>query len=575
MQMKIKKLSISIIVVVIGLILLLQLLSYVNFYSWGKRQTDMIFEDKVADIRSKISSEIAVVENVAFNLCVDNSVQNMIYHSTPSTLIKNVREVSDKMGIYTYNAKNIKYVAIAMNDEIVCSSISNNALDGLFMLSEYAIKDGKDKMENNRYIGHYRHKNKVYFTYLAKIFPLDTGLSTSAGGYTIVLFELGDEIFGETSTEDSGGKMVAVLEDMEGKVLSSNCETAEVGEEYIPQKDKNIISKAVFIDEISSELNIFIPSYAILDIGQPMGIFLILIVIFAIVIFSFLMVTLINTILKSILEIERGAQKISNGDYSYRLKVRGENEISNIATVMNGVLDAVEKYNQERINATNKLFEAKLLQKQAEISHMQNQISPHFLYNSLEQINSLARKSNNGELIAITNIMAATFRYNTDSSKLSTVGEDIDYAFNYFNVINLRREKPISVSYNVSEQILQLPILKMVFQPIFENIIKHAFTHDEEGMITIIGESDQEYATIRIEDNGRGIPAEELEKIRTKLEDTESEESASKWGGIGLLNVHKRLRIYYDDKTCGIDIDSPLGNGTIVSVTIRKPVGEQ
>jgi len=569
--MKIKTLSILIIIVVISLILLLQLLSNIIFLRWGNQQIDMIFESTVADVSSKISDEIDMVENVAFNISVDDSVQNMMYHSTRSTLVKNAQEVSNKMEIYTFNTKNIKYAAIAMGDDIICSSATSDTFaDPLLMLSEYAVKDGRTKIENNRYIGHYRYKDKIYFAYLSKIFPLDTSLLPGTEGYVIVFFELGDDIFSKRGTEDTSEQLVAVLVNMERKVLASNSDMAVVGEEYMPQKDGNIVSKTVFLDEIFCELNVSMPAYAILDVGQPMGVLRFLIVIFAIIIFAFLMVTLINTILKSILEIERGAKKISSGDYSYRLRMRGKNEISNIATVMNEVLDAVEEYNQDRINATNKLYETKLLQNQAEISHMQNQISPHFLYNSLEQINCLARENNMRELIAITNIMAATFRYNTDGSKLSTVGEDIDYAFNYFNVINLRRVKPISVSYNVPDEILHWPILKMIFQPILENIIKHAFSHEEEGMVTISGTSDEDYAVVWIEDNGRGIPAEELEKIRKKLEFTESEDSTSKWGGIGILNVHKRLRMHYDDPACGISIDSNCGKGTVVSVKIRR-----
>lgn len=569
--MKIKTLSISIIIVVISLILLLQLFSYLIFLRWGNQQIDLMFESTVSDISSKINSEIDMIEDVAFNISVDSDVQNMMYHSTRSTLVENVQEACSQMGIYIFNVKNIKYAAVAIGDDVVCSSTPRNtSADGLLILSENVIKDGKTKMEDNRFIGNYRYKNKIYFAYLSKMFSLDTGLSPETDGYTVVLFELGDDIFGDRELETSNDQLVAVLMDSEQNVLLSNSDTAQVGEEYKPQKSGNIVSKSVFLDEISCELNVSMPSYAILDIGQPMGILLVLIVVFAVVIFSFLMVTLINTILKSILEIERGAKRISSGDYSYRLKKRGKNEISNVVSAINGVLDAVEKYNQERINATNKLYEAKLLQKQAEISHMQNQISPHFLYNSMEQINSLARKSNNRDLIAFTNIMAATFRYNTDGSELSTIGEDIDYTFNYFNVINLRRATPISVIYNVPEEILHWSILKMIFQPIFENIIKHAFSHDEEGLVTITGEYDEDYAIIRIEDNGRGIPAEELETLKKKLENAESREDASKCGGIGILNVHKRLRIYYDDMSCGISIDSTYGMGTVVSVKIRK-----
>ena len=210
------------------------------------------------------------------------------------------------------------------------------------------------------------------------------------------------------------------------------------------------------------------------------------------------MLTLVRIIVKSILEIDEGAKIICRGNYEYRIEDKYKNEISNIVSAMNKTLDAVEEGNRAKLIAQEKFFEAELLQKQAEITSMQNQISPHFLYNSMEYINNIAQKHNIQDIIAITNIMAETFRYNTYGSKIATVGEDIDYAFNYFNIINLRRAVPIGIQYDVPEDILKLPILKMTFQPIIENVIKHAFKDGKMGELSISGHCYGVYSMVEV-----------------------------------------------------------------------------
>lgn len=565
--MKIKRLSILIIVIVIGLMLIAQMLSFINFRIWGNKQANILFENIVMDISDRITAEISAVKSVAFNISVDETVQDNIFKFNIRERARNLKNFENVLEKYSLNSKSIRYVGVVVEEEIICFSILNGQQgNGLYSLTERVLSDYKKQKNKDAFIGNYIYGDRSYFVCVSDIFSLDVINGREKQKAQVVIFFDPAALLSINRNIDETKVQIAIT-DKEDIVLASNG-VLKTGEKCTFNKNSIIITKTAEFDETSCKVHVAVPVNEVLDVMQPSYVLLILMLVFTIAVFAFLMITLMKAILKPILEIEKGASIITNGNYEYRFNQQGENEISNIAVAINGILDAVEKSNDEKLSVSEKLFEVTLLQKQAEISHMQNQISPHFLYNSMEQISSIAKQNNLPEIVAITNIMADTFRYNTDGTELTTVGEDIDYAFNYFNIINLRRTNPISVIYSVSDEVLVCKCLKMIFQPVLENIIKHAFKNNKDGTVEITGYCTEEYVIIDVKDNGFGIEEERLSKIKKMLDENESIEKAD--GGIGVLNVHRRLRIFSDDESCGISIESKLNEGTVVRIKFKK-----
>lgn len=565
--MKIKKLSILIIVIVIGLMLVAQMLSFVNFRIWGNKQADVLFENIVTDITDRIDEEINTVENVAFNISVDKTVQNNIFNFDIRQRARDIKNFENALIKHSLNSNSIRYVAVIVEDEVICfATLKGFSGHRLHKLTEKVLSDYKSCKKENVFVGNYIDGEKAYFAYVSGIFSLDIiSGRKNRDAQVMILFDPADLISGNKNIDKT--KVQIAISDKQNVVLASNS-ALKIGEKCSFDRNSIKITKTAKYDEVSYRVHVTVPVNDVLDVTQPSYVLLILMLVFTITIFAFLMITLMNTILKPILEIEKGANIITGGDYNYRFKQQGENEISNIAVAINRILDAVEKSNNEKLSVTEKLFEVTILQKQAEISHMQNQISPHFLYNSMEQINSIAKRNNISEIVAITNIMAETFRYNLDGEEITTVGADIDYAFNYFNVINLRRSNLISVMYDVPDEVLECKSLKMIFQPILENIIKHAFKNHKDGMVEITGHCTDDYVVIEFKDNGLGIDEERLNKIKNMLESNDNNDKS--YSGIGILNVHRRLRIYSDDESCGISIESKKNDGTVVRIKFKN-----
>ena len=108
--------------------------------------------------------------------------------------------------------------------------------------------------------------------------------------------------------------------------------------------------------------------------------------------------------------------------------------------------------------------------------------------------------------------LSKVFRYFSNNQPIATIRQDLESAIEYFNVINMRRTIPIKLENKVESGLFAVPCLKMIFQPVLENTLKHAFVLDTEGTVVISSVYDDKKAIIEITDNGKGMP-EKILKI--------------------------------------------------------------
>lgn len=200
--------------------------------------------------------------------------------------------------------------------------------------------------------------------------------------------------------------------------------------------------------------------------------------------------------------------------------------------------------------------------KRLELKILREQINPHFLYNTLEIVNSLAIINNQPEISDVARWMSEYYKLSLNHGKdLMTVREELRHVELYIHLQNLRFDKDIEFMWDIPEDILDCNILKMIMQPIVENSVKHGFkdkTSEHDNMINIVGYSDGEYLVFVINDNGAGIPEEQIDTLLLQ--------SGS---GFGLKNVNERIKMFYGDD-CAISIESNHGEDTSVIVRIKK-----
>jgi two-component system LytT family sensor kinase len=208
-----------------------------------------------------------------------------------------------------------------------------------------------------------------------------------------------------------------------------------------------------------------------------------------------------------------------------------------------------------------KLEEQERLLLQARMAALQNQINPHFLFNTLNSVSSLVRIAPDTARELIIKLATILRRLLHSSDAFVPLQEEIDFIDNYLDieVVRFGRDK-LKVIKELDPVSLDVMVPSMLLQPLVENSIKHGLSSKiDGGSIFLRSHLSDSYVTIEVEDDGVGMGSAQLFEPPTGLGK----------GGIGMANVAERLKVLYGD-TARMTIDSPNGTGTLVR--LRLPV---
>lgn len=211
--------------------------------------------------------------------------------------------------------------------------------------------------------------------------------------------------------------------------------------------------------------------------------------------------------------------------------------------------------------------------KHAQYLALQNQINPHFLYNTLEGIRSDALVLGVSNIADIIESLGVYFRYTISKiDRFVTIDEEMSNLKNYLVIQNYRfgdKIKLVEIFDGCDISIRQCLIPKLILQPFFENSIIHGLeTKVDKGTIKIFFSLTKDLLLITIEDDGIGIPEDKLLEINTDLDRVSMDDSDEKEkGGIAIKNVNNRIKLLLGEKY-GIKFRSVLGFGTSVDLTV-------
>ena len=254
------------------------------------------------------------------------------------------------------------------------------------------------------------------------------------------------------------------------------------------------------------------------------------------------------------------SNKISEGDFSPRVSLSSSDEFSDLADSMNTMSEKIELLLEKSI------AEEKQIQ-MLEYKVMQAQVSPHFLYNTLDAIIWAAEADNKQEVLTLVTSLSSFFRISlSQGMDFIPISDEIEYVRSYLIIQQVRHHDVLSYEINVDDDIPKLKIPKLLLQPLVENALYHGIKNTREpGTIIVNIRKEGEHLRFSVTDDGIGMTEETLMALRAEL----SNGSGSK--GFGLFNVNRRLELYYG-MVNGIQIDSQYKKGTTVSFTIH--IGE-
>ena len=251
------------------------------------------------------------------------------------------------------------------------------------------------------------------------------------------------------------------------------------------------------------------------------------------------------------------SQKMSSS-YFYK-------EIKQLYTGYNQMLDRIE-------SLINEVYYEQLRQKDAQYEALQAKINPHFLYNTLQSISSLAVLGRTDDIEIVTNALGGMLEYLTYEKNAEVfLSRDLEYIKSYVQIQQLRYNNKFITTYEISPISLRCKISKLLLQPMVENAIKHGLEQKQAGGRLIIRTSIQDgLLFIEVEDNGVGMDSETLEKVMWRIHNPNKNSSKK---SIGLSNVQERIHLKYGSQY-GIEIQSLPNQGTNIKVTIPAVFSE-
>lgn len=293
-------------------------------------------------------------------------------------------------------------------------------------------------------------------------------------------------------------------------------------------------------------------------------------ILFTCVIISLVLVVIVSfkfsrTLTNPIFKLKRLMKQAESGDLTVRFNFQHNDEIGELGQSFNHMIARIDQLIQMvYVEQENK--------RTAEMKSLQEQIKPHFLYNTLDTISWMARDYDAEDIVRLVDALTNMFRIGLSHGKdIITVKEEITHVSNYLYIQKIRYKDKLNYVIHVDESLYAIEVPKLILQPLVENAIYHGVKAKRGGgTITITGVPEGENLVFTVQDNGAGMPQEKVEELNRRM----SERSVlDEKKSFGLFYIRERIQLCYG-KGYGVHVESTLGEGTRVTITLplyQKP----
>ena len=206
---------------------------------------------------------------------------------------------------------------------------------------------------------------------------------------------------------------------------------------------------------------------------------------------------------------------------------------------------AYNEMTQEIKNLMHQVVEEQKNQRKSELKALQNQINPHFLYNTLDSIVWMIQEDQKEDAQNMIIALAKLFRISISrGNNIIPVKNEIEHVKNYLYIQSMRYKDAFTYEIHVDEECYKYKVMKLILQPIVENSIYHGLKNRvDDGLIEIEGHMDGKNLILTLTDNGYGISPEKIQDLYDKFNNPDLND------GVGLKNVYQRLRLYYGEES--------------------------
>ncbi|WP_130616669.1 sensor histidine kinase [Cohnella abietis] len=255
--------------------------------------------------------------------------------------------------------------------------------------------------------------------------------------------------------------------------------------------------------------------------------------------------------------LEKSMQLVERGNFDIHIPIRRDDEVGRLSRRFNLMVNRIRELMNQNIHEQ----EAK---RKSELEVLQSQIHPHFLYNTLNSVVRLAGTGKNEDVITMITSLSKFFRISLSKGEhFILVADELEHIRNYLIIQKMRYKNKFEYAIEAEEEALTCRTLKLILQPLVENAIYHGIEPSaDEGFIRISARIIEGKLCLQVKDDGLGIAPDKLKELLTTDASHDSEGAGV---GIGLRNVHERIRLNYGEEY-GLQFESEREEGTVVSL---------
>lgn len=231
--------------------------------------------------------------------------------------------------------------------------------------------------------------------------------------------------------------------------------------------------------------------------------------------------------------IQQHIQKIQKGNFDEQIVMDGQIEMVQLADTFNTMSSQIKQ-----------LMENVVVEQQAKrastIKALQNQINPHFLYNTLDSIVNLSENKQNEDVVEAILALSKFFRMSiSNNQNIVPLKDEIEHVRNYGLIQKIRYKRSFDLDIDVDESLYPIPVLKFCLQPLVENAIMHGLHPDMFTRIKISATMNEDSISLSVYNEGYGLSPQKIEDIMSVLRQDLPTQS------VGLKNVYQRMKLYY------------------------------
>lgn len=264
---------------------------------------------------------------------------------------------------------------------------------------------------------------------------------------------------------------------------------------------------------------------------------------------------------------------LRKGNFDINTKPKNSDEIGDLALEFNKMVlqlnNLINKVSDEKIAKEKAEYKAL----QAEFNALQAQMNPHFLYNVLEAINSIAKIEGQKTISEVVTKLGTVLRTSlSNKNRMISLEEELNYVKSYLDIQKVMLQDRIEVEFDIDDDVLKYNVPKLVLQPIVENSIVHGVDNVRQNGVIVISAYKDSNLIIKVSDNGCGIDEDILNNLLS--EQIKEEYSKNNHTRIGIKSVDKRVKILYGQEY-GLKIYSEKNIGTTVEIILPASEGEK